>query len=284
MSQPATGQPPELPHHFSDTFQPTAQADADVRLMVQVLDLQDSALPILRLRDWALAAVALQSGEVVVDVGSGTGTMARELGALVGPGGRAIGVEPNARLRSIAEERAGEQSEVEFLDGRAGALPFADGSVDLVWCERVLQHLHDPQAAIDDFARVLRPGGRAVLLDSDHSTRIISDVDSDVAAKINAAFMTLVPNPHAARLIPRQATQAGLKLDADVGGVALVMPYQVFIDGAWLRMAAGQAVTDGTISQDEADQAMQAVADAAQAGHSFSAVTVFGFVARKALG
>jgi ubiquinone/menaquinone biosynthesis C-methylase UbiE len=161
MSQPATGQPPEPPHRFGDTFQPTAQADADVRLMVQVLDLQDSALSIRRLRDWALAAVALQSGEVAVDVGSGTGTMARELGALVGRGGRAIGVEPNARLRGIAVERAGEQADVEFADGRAGALPFADGSVDLVWCERVLQHLHDPQAAIDDFARVLRPGGRA---------------------------------------------------------------------------------------------------------------------------
>ena len=40
----------------------------------------------------------------------------------------------------------------------------------MIWCERVLQHLHDPQAAIDDFARVLRPGGRAVLLDSDHAT------------------------------------------------------------------------------------------------------------------
>ena len=64
MSQPATGQPPEPPHRFSDTFQPTAQADADVRLMVQVLDLQDSALSIRRLRDWALAAVALQSGEI----------------------------------------------------------------------------------------------------------------------------------------------------------------------------------------------------------------------------
>jgi SAM-dependent methyltransferase len=227
--------------------------------------------------------VALQSGEVVVDVGSGTGTMARELGALAGPGGRAIGVEPNARLRSIAEERAGEQAEVTFLDGRAGALPFADGSVDVIWCERVLQHLHDPQAAIDDFARALRPGGRAILLDTDHSTRITSDVDYAIEAKINAAFMALLPNPHAARLIPRQAIQAGLTLDADVGAVALVMPDQALIDGVWLRMAAGQAVIDGTISQDEADQTGQAVAHAARAGYGLSAVTVFGFVARKAL-
>ena len=208
--------------------------------------------------------------------------MAREMGPLVSPGGRVIGVEPNARLRSVASERAGELADVEFIDGRAGALPFADDSVDVIWCERVLQHLHDPQAAIDDFARVLRPGGRAVLLDSDHASRITSDIDPAVEAKINDAFMRQVPNPHAARLIPRQAMQAGLTVDADIGSVGLVMPHEVLIGGGWLRMAAGHAVADGTISQDEADQAVLAVADAARAGTAFSAVTVFGFVARKA--
>ena len=208
--------------------------------------------------------------------------MAREIGSLVSPGGRVIGVEPNARLRSVASERAGEQADVEFIDERAGALPFADDSVDVIWCERVLQHLHDPQAAIDDFARVLRPGGRAVLLDSDHATRITSDIDPAVEAKINDAFMRQVPNPHAARLIPRQAMQAGLTVDADIGSVGLVMPHEVLIGGGWLRMAAGHAVADGTISQDEADQAVLAVADAARAGTAFSAVTIFGFVARKA--
>ena len=59
------------------------------------------------------------------------------------------------------------------------------------------------------------------------------------------------------------------------------MPYQALLDGQWLRLAAGHAVSDGTISQDEADRAMDAVAAAARAGYAFSAVTVFGFVVRK---
>jgi hypothetical protein len=42
---------------------------------------------------------------------------------------------------------------VSFVAGLAGDLPLADGSVDVLCCERVLQHLSDPQAAIDDFAR-----------------------------------------------------------------------------------------------------------------------------------
>ncbi len=279
MSEPTLGQP-DREAAFGGAFQPSARADDDVRLMVRLLDLQDSAPSIRRLRDWALSAAEFRPGEVVVDVGSGTGTMARELGSLVSPGGWVIGIEPNPRLRAIAEERA-EDADVEFVDGLAGALPMTDASVDVIWCERVLQHVPDPWAAIEDFARVLRPGGRAVLLDSDHATRITSDIDYAVEAEINNAFMRQVPNPRAARLIPRQALEAGLTVDPEVGSAGLVMPHQVLLDGQWLRLAAGHAVSDGTISQDEADRAMDGVAAAARAGYAFSAVTVFGFVARK---
>ena len=62
MSQSA----PDLqgPHRFGETFQPSAQTDDDISLMVQVLDLQDAAPPIRRIRDWALTSAGLQSGEV----------------------------------------------------------------------------------------------------------------------------------------------------------------------------------------------------------------------------
>ena len=113
--------------------------------MVTLLDRQDAALPIRRLRDWGLGLAKVQFGETVVDVGSGTGTMLREFGTLVGPGGRAVGVEPNPRLRAVATERAAASANISVIDGLAGTLPFDDESVDLVWCERVLQHLTDPQ-------------------------------------------------------------------------------------------------------------------------------------------
>ncbi len=65
------------------------------------------------------------------------------------------GVEPNARLRAVAESRAGVfgVSNLSFIHGLAGGLPFEDSSIDLVWCERVLQHLADPQLAINDIPR-----------------------------------------------------------------------------------------------------------------------------------
>ena len=53
-------------------FRPEAEADDELGLMVMLLDLQDAAPPIIRLRDWALGLTQPQPGEVVLDVGSGT--------------------------------------------------------------------------------------------------------------------------------------------------------------------------------------------------------------------
>ena len=262
-------------------WRPSSQNDEDVELMVLLLDVQDASPPISRLRAWALDALAVQSGEVVLDVGSGTGTVTRLLGSLVAPDGEAIGVEPNVRLREIAEARAMAAACVRIVDGLAGELPVADGSVDALWCERVLQHLPDPQAAIDEFNRVLRPGGRAVLLDSDHASRVMSGLDYEVEAKLTAAFMGQIPNPRAARLIPQQAIRAGFTVDPDIGSAALLIPPQELLRVPFIRLVADQAVTDGTLSQAEADEAVRAVLEAAEAGHAFNAVTVFGFLLRK---
>ena len=262
-------------------WRPSSQNDEDVELMVLLLDVQDASPPISRLRAWALDAIAVQAGEVAVDVGSGTGTVTRLLGGLVAAGGKAIGVEPNVRLREIAESRDTAASGVRFVDGLATELPLANGSVDALWCERVLQHLPDPQAAIDEFARVLRPGGRAVLLDSDHASRVMSGLDYEVEAKLTAAFMGQIPNPRAARLIPQQAIRAGFTVDPDIGSAALLIPPQELLRVPFIRLVADQAVIDGTLSQAEADEAVRAVLEAAEAGHAFNAVTVFGFLLRK---
>lgn len=251
------------------------------RQLFELLDLQDQTSSVQRLRQWAVDATRPVPGETAIDVGSGTGTVAQLLAGLLDPG-QVTGVEPNAEMRAEAERRAAAAgSPATFVEGVATSLPFEDATVDLVWCERVLQHLDDPQGAVTEMARVLRPGGRVVLLDSDHATRVTADLDLVVEEKLRNVFLSLSPNARAARHIPRQLRDAGLEMDADVGSAALVLPQHVERRAVLLTMVAGVAVKEGVVSEDEARAAIEGFTAAAQEGVAFSAVTMFGFVGRK---
>ena len=134
-------------------------------------------------------------------------------------------MEPNPALREVAARRAeATGSPAVFVDGTADALPLADTSVDVLVCERVLQHVDDPDAAVREFARVLRPGGRVALLDSDWATGITHPVDPEVLERYRAFSLTQWANPFSGRLLRSQLLAAGLAVDPDVGSSALVLP------------------------------------------------------------
>lgn len=257
---------------------------ADLAAQVFVLDMQEQLPSVARLRDWTLGVLAPVAGDVAVDVGAGTGAEVRRLAALVGATGRAVGVEPHAGLRAEAIARASATgSTAEYVDGDASALPFEDGSVQVIRCERVFQHLPDSDAAVAEMARVLATGGRVAITDSDWGTYVISVGDPDVVRRLNDASLRRTANPFSGRRLRGQLTRAGLAVDADIGSSAVILPDEMLVDPALLRINSAAAVAEGAITQDEADRLEHEVVEAAKAGEVFFAVTMFSVIGRRPL-
>ena len=118
-------------------------------------------------RDTLLGLAAPQPGEAVLDVGSGTGTLALATAASVGTA-TVTGIDPSPEMVQRARRKATKAGRsVAFEVGVVEDLPFADETFDLVTSSLMWHHLPTEirSAALAEVRRVLRPGGRFVLMD-----------------------------------------------------------------------------------------------------------------------
>ena len=141
-----------------------------------------------RWRERAVERADVEPGDTALDVCCGTGDLAFELAAAVGPSGRVVGCDFSEAMLDLAREKeedrrlgtpAGPESNgasagsapVEFEWADALDLPYADGSFDAVTVGFGVRNLSDLEAGLDELARVLKPGGRLVILEITQPTR-----------------------------------------------------------------------------------------------------------------
>jgi ubiquinone/menaquinone biosynthesis C-methylase UbiE len=120
------------------------------------------------LRQKTLNFARLQAGEQVLDVGCGTGTLALEVVARVGPSGRVCGIDPGSQQILRARLKAARRnSPVDFQLGVIEQLPFPDAMFDVVFSTLMMHHLPADlkRKGLLQIARVLKPGGRLVIAD-----------------------------------------------------------------------------------------------------------------------
>ncbi len=168
----------------------------------------------------------LTDGIAVLDCGSGPGTITRDIAQRI-PRGRVIGVDSDSTQVGLAAETAcarGLQN-VEFRRASAYDLPFPKESFDAVFSHALFEHLGDPDRAISEFRRVLRPGGNVGLCSPDWGGFLLAPPSAELSAAIARYERLSIDNggdPYVGRKLAHLLEKAGFE------DVAMQARYEVY--------------------------------------------------------
>jgi arsenite methyltransferase len=183
--------------------------DAASRMLEETYTTDD----VVAQRGRVLELLALQPAERVLDVGVGPGLLALEARQAVGPTGRVCGIDPSPSMLAIARRRAGEAG-VELAEGTATAIPYDDASFDVGVSTQVLEYVADVPAALAELHRVVRPGGRVLLLDTDWDSLVWRADDDIRAARVLTTWDEHLVDPHLPRRLGGELRAAGFDVTA----------------------------------------------------------------------
>ncbi|MBN9614029.1 MAG: SAM-dependent methyltransferase [Acidobacteriales bacterium 59-55] len=144
------------------------------------------------------AIASIRPGEVVVDLGSGGGLDLFLASPLVGPGGKAIGIDMTPAMIERARTNAlsGGYKNVEFHLSTIDKIPLPDASVDCVISNCVINLAPDKPAVFREIARVLKPGGRLAVSDIALKSELPPEVAASMAAYVGCIGGAILINDY----------------------------------------------------------------------------------------
>ena len=135
-------------------------------------------------------------GEHLLDVGVGPGLLALDLARLVGESGRLVGLDLAPAMVTAATARLGGLSQAEVRLGDAANLDLPDGAFDGAVSTQVYEYVADMPRALAELHRVLRPGGRALILDTDWRSLVWHSADPARMDRVLACWDAHLIDPH----------------------------------------------------------------------------------------
>jgi SAM-dependent methyltransferase len=219
----------------------------------------------------AFEALAVESGQAVLDIGCGGGHLVRELALAVGDAGRAVGFDMSADQLAAARGVCDGLPAAELVEGDATDMAFEDGAFDGLASIQTLEYIPDIDRALAEVRRVLKPGGKAALVSVLWDHWRFHGAEPELNERILDAWRGHCPHQMLPMELPRKLAAAGF------GGV-LRKPI-AFLNGAlhenayalWAaKVAAAFGVGQG-IAEDEAARWLDQLAEADREGR-------FGFV------
>jgi arsenite methyltransferase len=156
-----------------------------------------------------LKALELREGERVLDIGSGPGLLANDMAASVGHNGRVCGIDISDDMLTMSRKRCAHQTWTEFRKADATKLPYPDDSFDAAVSTQVYEYVANIPAALAELYRVMRPGGRVVVLDTDYGSLVIHTENEGRMQRILSAWDEHFVHGRLPRTLSSQLRDAG---------------------------------------------------------------------------
>ncbi len=172
---------------------------------------------IVRQRAKTIEALNLRAGEQVLDIGCGMGLLTRELALAVGPTGSVLGIDNSQPMLALAERRCADLPYIELKNESADAIPQADSSFDAIACTQLLLYLPNVAQTIQEMHRLLKPGGRIAIVETDWRNVLLECDDQPFMRQLFAAWEESIASPHLPGQLESHLITAGfsaVKVDA----------------------------------------------------------------------
>jgi ubiquinone/menaquinone biosynthesis C-methylase UbiE len=240
---------------------------------------------VVAVRQQVLRALALQPGERVLDVGSGPGFLAAEMAAAVAPGGTVCGIDISEAMLSMAHGRTSIESPAadliyELADARR--IPFPDNHFDVGVATQTYEYMDDLPTAFTELYRVIRPGGRVLVLDTDWDSIVWHSSDRARMERILAVWNEHLTDPYLPRTLRQQLERAGSGVQGQVV-IPLFNPdggketYSYLVVGLIENFVAGR----GDLTRDEVTAWVEDLRRLEEAGTAYFSLNRYLVVAGK---
>lgn len=230
-------------------------------------------------RDAYLALIDLPHAAAVLDLGCGTGVVARAIAAREDFGGTVKGVDQSPDFIAAAERLAAGDG-LEFVVGDAHALDLPPASFDAVVAHTLISHVRDPLAVLAQAAHVVRPGGSVAVFDGDYASLTFSSSDPRLGEAMETAVQSIIMSaPRVMRELPRLLPQAGLRLTATQAHVLAEAGSSRFL----LNLAetyAPLAAANGLMAAADVEAWLAGQRRSAEDGTFFAACNYYAYVAQ----
>lgn len=229
-----------------------------------------------------LSAFNLKPGERVLDVGAGPGFLAAEMAKAVGKSGSVCGVDISEPLLKIARSQAKGKNEIEYLLGDATQLPYQEKEFDVVVSTQVLEYVPDVNAALVEFHRVLKNGGRVALLDTDWDSIVWHFPDRMRMNRILKAWEEHASDPFLPRTLANKLNRAGFRVENQ----KIIPLYNSEYDpdtysNRMIDLIASFVVGRDGITKDELDEWAQELRSYGETGQYFFSLNRYFFLGSK---